>query len=1131
MRLQRSANASDVWLDARCTLESYQLAPREQLEYRILERNVDIVSRDGRATRSVTVSERDRVADMTLAVFRVVPELVVHSDDTQSDVVILESDQFLAHYSLPLSASYTLLSDKPLAANASDDEVRAHVSLYALLPSFEGELRIKTSGGLRKWHPRHFLLQMNQLLVFKKRGDRTPQSTTSVLEARSVRRADPSECSDRRRHGCAVRLDTVHGALVMEAATSAEGDRVLALLSKWIALAAFFRNRFRFASPAAAPPPAAVAGGGGGTIVLDPMLRPLSPRAASSPSLSQRLAPSAAAEPTLAASSFFAGGGDDDDDPDSMAPLPDDLSQQGDDASGARATITMSNASAMMVDRNAKAPASTMRNIEIANEMTVAITLSDDVPIHLLVPIIAKQIKSDNITPLTAADLEPTSPVALLDHYLSLGAHQLPFDASLSLKDNGGAKPGVRDENRYAASNVHVLVFARLPSICERVAVRKGVSKKRLWLELCGMHLRCYTDTSAAAIDEMSTLRNLRQHAATLRRADNDVIDKIEYLNDDAGLDDGQDELDEIAQVEKELAAMKVAAAANAAAGGDDRGELVGELHVSNIEFVSTDVKNSKSFKIMLRRPPLGVGLLPSRALAPPLADNADLSYTFVCDDVEVKLDWYELLNDWLPFFQSYRDTEASAEPPRTVAQPPRGLLGEDIYTASELKTYATALAAATQRRHIMEVSLDPHDDKGDAGTAAIGPDAGTRKVINRAIEPLAVTRPPPSPTAGSASPRSASPASESPVLAPAKPARAMPVAPIAAVAAAGAPLPAAPLPAARAAAPASPSLRRMPAAARQPQPALAPSPRLTAVQSNYIKFDADAPPAAGSPRGLPPPIDVSPTRPPPAPPAAADVPPSRPPPVADVPPSRPPPVAPSPSPSPSSPALPPARGVALPPAQRLPPPVAARQPPQPQPAARQMPPISAARSAPALPAARSALPPPPAQQQQFATMLAPMPPQDTVPRSLPMYDAVPAEPSKASEANKTAFRTGKPKFNVPPGDGTHEDPQRQAKFKELVKSHLTKYAWYSATMTREQAESKLRGMPDKTFVVRNSRVPHCLALSHVAGGKVVHVVLEFWDCDERRGWCKEDGKTIAASVSALLATLDFVDMTKAPPK
>jgi hypothetical protein len=61
--------------------------------------------------------------------------------------------------------------------------------------------------------------------------------------------------------------------------------------------------------------------------------------------------------------------------------------------------------------------------------------------------------------------------------------------------------------------------------------------------------------------------------------------------------------------------------------------------------------------------------------------------------------------------------------------------------------------------------------------------------------------------------------------------------------------------------------------------------------------------------------------------------------------------------------------------------------------------------------------------------------------------------------------------------------------------------------------------------VVRDSSVPHCLALSHVSGGKVVHVVLEFWDCDEVRGWTKEDGKTISASVAQLLGTFDFVDL------
>jgi hypothetical protein len=140
-------------------------------------------------------------------------------------------------------------------------------------------------------------------------------------------------------------------------------------------------------------------------------------------------------------------------------------------------------------------------------------------------------------------------------------------------------------------------------------------------------------------------------------------------------------------------------------------------------------------------------------------------------------------------------------------------------------------------------------------------------------------------------------------------------------------------------------------------------------------------------------------------------------------------------------------------------------------------------------------------------------------------YDSVPAEPTVPG--NKSAYRTGKPKFNVPPGDGTHEDPQRQSKFKELVKTHNSKYGWYAGALSRQAAEARLKGQAEKTFVVRDSSVPHCLALSYVAAGKVVHVVLEFWDCEERRGWCKEDGKTIAASVSALLATLDFVDMNR----
>jgi hypothetical protein len=62
LRLQRSADQGEVWLDARRTLASYGLEAREQLEYRIVERNIDVVSRDGRASRSVMLSERDPIS-------------------------------------------------------------------------------------------------------------------------------------------------------------------------------------------------------------------------------------------------------------------------------------------------------------------------------------------------------------------------------------------------------------------------------------------------------------------------------------------------------------------------------------------------------------------------------------------------------------------------------------------------------------------------------------------------------------------------------------------------------------------------------------------------------------------------------------------------------------------------------------------------------------------------------------------------------------------------------------------------------------------------------------------------------------------------------------------------------------
>jgi hypothetical protein len=118
---------------------------------------------------------------MTVAVFRVVPDFVLpRTEEALRDVVKLEPESFLVHYSLPLSAPYTLLSDKTLTRDSTDDEVIAHCGLYVLLPSFEGELRMKGGGGLRKWNTRFFVLRHEQLLIFKHRGDKKPQSSTSV---------------------------------------------------------------------------------------------------------------------------------------------------------------------------------------------------------------------------------------------------------------------------------------------------------------------------------------------------------------------------------------------------------------------------------------------------------------------------------------------------------------------------------------------------------------------------------------------------------------------------------------------------------------------------------------------------------------------------------------------------------------------------------------------------------------------------------------------------------------------------------------------------------------------------------------------------------------------------------------
>jgi hypothetical protein len=190
---------------------------------------------------------------------------------------------------------------------------------------------MKGGGGLRKWNTRFFVLRHDQLLIFKHRGDKKPQSSTSVLDARSVRRASPNDCSDRRRHGCAVLLDCAHGSLVIEAATTTEGDRMLALLSKWIDMAPFCRNPFRFDAAKPALPT------NGGTVILDPLVR-----AVSSPrGLSPRSSVHSAQSPTPAQQSAATSGAffdDDDDDADAAAALADDP------AAGRSATLVLSDA-------------------------------------------------------------------------------------------------------------------------------------------------------------------------------------------------------------------------------------------------------------------------------------------------------------------------------------------------------------------------------------------------------------------------------------------------------------------------------------------------------------------------------------------------------------------------------------------------------------------------------------------------------------------------------------------------------------------------------------------------------------------------------------------------------------------
>lgn len=52
--------------------------------------------------------------------------------------------------------------------------------------------------------------------------------------------------------------------------------------------------------------------------------------------------------------------------------------------------------------------------------------------------------------------------------------------------------PDVSDPQRFANAAHSTRLFARLPSLVDRVAVRVGVSKRQLWLELRDQRLRCY---------------------------------------------------------------------------------------------------------------------------------------------------------------------------------------------------------------------------------------------------------------------------------------------------------------------------------------------------------------------------------------------------------------------------------------------------------------------------------------------------------------------------------------------------------------------------------------------------------------------------------------------------------------
>jgi hypothetical protein len=137
----------------------------------------------------------------------------------------------------------------------SPDALSEYCSLFALLPGFEGYLmqkRDNASSALRgllssggKWQKKYFVLQLGELLSYKSREDvASGARPTERIEAKDVvgaRSADANDCSERKRHGCGVLLQTSsHGDRVLEVPSIAEAGALLRLLHRWLMLAPFF---------------------------------------------------------------------------------------------------------------------------------------------------------------------------------------------------------------------------------------------------------------------------------------------------------------------------------------------------------------------------------------------------------------------------------------------------------------------------------------------------------------------------------------------------------------------------------------------------------------------------------------------------------------------------------------------------------------------------------------------------------------------------------------------------------------------------------------------------------------------------------------------------------------------------